>query len=105
MDASDLAVAPPAPGSSWRARWLSFRNGLIASRRFQHWAASFPLTRPVARRRARAAFVLVAGFVYSQILSACINLKLFDILSQGPLPIAVLGPRLGLAPEAALRLL
>ena len=43
---------------------------LFASPRFQRWAAAFPLTRPIARRRARGLFDLVAGFVYSQVLFA-----------------------------------
>ena len=45
---------------------------------FQRFAASFALTRPIARRRAGALFDLCAGFVYSQILFACVRLKLFD---------------------------
>ncbi len=108
MDASNLSlvVTPPEqPASVWRERWLSFRNRLLASSRFQRWAAAFPLTRPIARKRAGAVFDLVAGFVYSQILSACIQLKLFDLLSNGPLSVAVLGQRLALSPDAATRLL
>jgi demethylspheroidene O-methyltransferase len=53
----------------------------------------------VARRNARALFDLVGGFVYSQILSACVELRLFDILAPGPLPVPTLAARLGL-PEA-----
>jgi demethylspheroidene O-methyltransferase len=45
---------------------------LIASARFQRWAAGFFLTRWIARRKARSVFDLVAGFVYSQTcLPAC----------------------------------
>jgi demethylspheroidene O-methyltransferase len=90
---------------TWRSRWLGLRNRLFASPRFQRWASSFPLTRPIARRRARALFDLCAGFVYSQILTACIELRLFDLLVERPLPLNDLAQRLGLAPEAALRLL
>lgn len=42
------------------------------------------MTRPTARRRARALFDVCAGFVYSQILFACVRLKLFDLLALGP---------------------
>ena len=43
----------------------------------------FPLTRPIARRRARELFDLCAGFVYSQVLLACVRLRLFEILAEG----------------------
>ncbi len=98
------ASVPRVP-LSWRGRWLGLRNRLFASAHFQRWASAFPLTRPIARRRARALFDLCAGFVYSQILAACIELRLFDLLAHGPLPFNDLAERLGLAPEAALRLL
>ena len=32
-------------------RWFAWRDRVLASARFQRWAAAFPLTRPVARRR------------------------------------------------------
>jgi demethylspheroidene O-methyltransferase len=100
------AAAPPRPPSrAWRERWLAFRNRLIASPRFQHWAARFPLTRPIARRNAAALFDLVAGFVYTQTLTACVRLDLFRILAAGPLSAAQLSERLGLTQDAALRLI
>jgi demethylspheroidene O-methyltransferase len=109
MAALPRSLAPiPGPGNashSLREHWLGLRNRLIASRRFQRWAAAFPLTRPVARRNARALFDLVAGFVYSQILAACVRLKLFEILSDGPLTSDVLAPRIGLTEAVTLRLL
>jgi demethylspheroidene O-methyltransferase len=90
---------------SWRAQWLEARNRIIASARFQRWAAGFPLTRPIARRRARDLFDLVAGFVYSQILAACVELGVFDLLAAGPLGVAEMARRLDLTDEAAERLL
>jgi demethylspheroidene O-methyltransferase len=90
---------------SWLQRWHTLRDRLLASPRFQHWAAAFPLTRPIARRHARALFDLVAGFVYSQVLLACVQLKLFEILAEGPQTIPVLSDRLSLSPDATLRLL
>lgn len=68
-----------------KGRWLGWRNRVLAAPGFQRWAARFPLTRPVARARARALFDLVAGFTYSQILAACIELKLLEMLADGPL--------------------
>jgi demethylspheroidene O-methyltransferase len=95
--------------AAWPGRWLdallAFRDRLLASPRFQRWATIFPPTRLVARRRARALFDLCAGFVYSQILLACVELRLFDILAEGPQSVAVLARRLALPTEAAERLL
>ena len=60
------------------------RDRLVGSARFRRWAAAFPLTRPIARRRARALFDLCAGFVHSQVLLACVRLKLFELLREAP---------------------
>ena len=92
-------------GVSWSDRWFALRNRLLASPLFQRRAASFVLTRPIARRRARALFDLVAGFVYSQVLLACVRVHLFDELSEGPLSLSVLALRLRLSEEATQRLL
>lgn len=90
---------------SWSDRWLATRDRLLASASFQRWAAAFPFTRPIARRRARQLFDLCAGFVYTQVLLACVRLKVFDILAEGPRTAAELAPRLALSAEAAARLL
>jgi demethylspheroidene O-methyltransferase len=57
---------------------------LLADRRFQRWAARFPLTRPVARRHTRALFDLCAGFIYAQVLAACVQLEVFDRVAERP---------------------
>jgi demethylspheroidene O-methyltransferase len=98
------ATAVP-PAQSLRDRLLAKRDALLASERFQRLAGSLPLARWVARRRAAKLFDLVGGFVYSQILLACVRLKLFDLLAQSPQTTAALAPRLGLSDEAAERLL
>jgi demethylspheroidene O-methyltransferase len=90
---------------SWRDRFRAWREGLTASPSFRRWAAGFPLTRPYARKRARALFDLCAGFVYSQVLFACVRLRLFDHLQQGPVEEARLATLLDLPPEGTLRLL
>lgn len=74
----------------------AFRPGLLA------WATRFPLTRPVARRRAGALFDLCAGFVYSQVLVACVRLRLFEALRRGARTEADLARSLDL-PEAGMR--
>lgn len=86
-------------------RFAHWRDRLLSSQRFQRWAAGFPLTRPIAQRRARALFDLCAGFVYSQILVACVTLRLFDILAEAPLTAAQLSRRVSLPPDSMMRLL
>ena len=99
--ARSVSVAEPV----WLDHALALRDRLLASSRFRRWASVFALTRPVARRRTRALFDLVAGFVYSQILAACVQVRLFDLLAEGPQSTAVLAPRLGLPLEGTERLL
>ncbi len=91
--------------SRLREAWLDGRNRLFADPRFQRWAADFPLTRGIARARTRALFDLVAGFVYSQTLGACVRLGLFERLRDGPLDTGALAAALELPPPAAARLL
>ncbi|MBI1402593.1 MAG: methyltransferase domain-containing protein [Porphyrobacter sp.] len=85
--------------------WIARRNRVFASPRFQHWAARLPLIRRIARSRADAAFDLLAGFAYSQVLRAWVEGGLFDILQDGPLPAATVAERMALSEEAALTLL
>ncbi len=93
------------PHLTWWDRCVGQVDRLFASPRFQRWATGFPLTRPIARSRARGLFDLVAGFVYSQVLFAAVWLRLFDILHDGPQTLAELAPRLGLPEAGAARLL
>jgi demethylspheroidene O-methyltransferase len=88
-----------------RTGWIKRRNRVFANPRFQHWAARLPLIRWIARSRADAAFDLLAGFAYSQVLRAYVESGLFDILQEGPLPAAAIGPRMALSEAAALTLL
>ncbi|MGJ4958799.1 methyltransferase [Bradyrhizobium sp. HKCCYLRH2015] len=82
-------------------RWRGWRDALLASAAFQRWASAFPLTRPIARRRAAELFDLCAGFVYSQTLAACVQLDLFETLRAGPCDLAALASR-AVVPEAAM---
>lgn len=89
----------------WRGRWLAWRNLALGSPKFQKFALRFPLLRPIARRRASALFDLVAGFTYSQILTACVHTSLLELLRDGPRSSAALAARIDLPPEGADRLL
>ncbi len=111
------AARDPAPaalpvqynrGGLWRAledRVLATRDRVLANPAFQRWAAGFPLTRRIARKRARALFDLCAGFVYSQVLHACVRLGVCDILVERPRTPEQLAALLALPPDAAMRLL
>ena len=90
---------------AWSDRYLALRDRWLSSPRFQRWAAAFPLTRPTARNRARALFDVCAGFVYSQILFACVRLKLFDMLAEGPDTAANIAGKLQLPLDSTERLL
>ncbi|WP_428374638.1 methyltransferase [Lichenicoccus sp.] len=85
--------------------WWSLSDRLQSSPRFRAIAGAFPPSRPIARRRARAVFDLTAGFVYSQVLLACVQLDLPRILLQGAATTDALAIRLALSPAAATRLL
>ncbi|MEO8039689.1 MAG: methyltransferase [Betaproteobacteria bacterium] len=90
---------------TWLERWLAQRDRLLANPRFRRWAAAFPFTRPIARRRARELFDLCAGFVYTQVLLTCVRLDLFEKLAAGPHSAAALATKLGLSADATSRLM
>lgn len=98
---SDAAHGPIPLPPSRRPKLRGWRNRLIASRRFQSWAARFPLTRGVARRDGEALFDLVAGFVHSQVLQALVELRVLQLLVDGPMPLDVLARRCGLPVDRA----
>lgn len=105
----DGRAAAPAVGASSQLslqdRLLGLRDSILAKPGFQRFAGTFALTRPIARRRASALFDLCAGFVYSQILLACVRLRLFDQLAGGPLGAADLASRLSLPVDSTVLLL
>jgi demethylspheroidene O-methyltransferase len=81
------------------------RDRLLADGRFQRFAAAFVFTRPIARARSRALFDLVAGFVYSQVLYACVTLGLLRRLLERPQTAAELAQALELPLDRLERLL
>ena len=84
--------------------WRDWRNQWVMSPRFQRWAAAFPLTRSIARIEARDMFDVVAGFVYSQVVLACLRLGLLERLRAGAVGEVELQSEIDL-PPAALRTL
>jgi demethylspheroidene O-methyltransferase len=91
--------------SSLQDRFYKWRDDIVASPRFQRWAAAFPFTRGIASRQSRELFDLCAGFVYSQILVACVELDLFRILANGPQTSDALAATFSLSPDVTERLL
>lgn len=61
--------------------WLAFRNRCLTSAKFHDFALRFPLTRPIVRKRQSEVFDIVSGFVYSQVLVACVELDLLSMPS------------------------
>lgn len=86
------------------SRLFNMRNRLLASARFREFASRVWPLRLIARRRAAQLFNLCAGFVYSQVLMACVRLDVFERLRDGPLPVARLSAGSGLDEAAARRL-
>ncbi len=83
-------------------RW---RDRLLTDPGFQRRAAANPFTRFVARRRARALFNLCAGFIYSQVVAACVRLGLLERLAERPMSLPEIAESLELNADAAQRLL
>lgn len=88
-----------------RSWWIAYRDHLLGKSQFLRFAIRFPLTRPIARRRAGRLFDLCAGFVYSQILLACVRLRLFELLADGPRGTNELADAMSLSVDDARRLL
>ncbi len=93
--ADDREVGRPTFGMRWRL----WRNRRIASARFRSLMARLPLTRWIAQRKANQLFQLTAGFVHSQILSACVRFGILDYLVDRSLTTAQLATHCQLKPE------
>lgn len=99
------AARPARGGWSPRDAVMRLRDRIVSDPRFQDFAQRFWLTRPIARRRAKSLFDLCAGFVYSQVLAACLRLDLFATLKEGPLTREEIARRADLPADAADRLI
>ncbi len=83
------------------ARW---RDQMLLSQRFHEAAFRLPGIRSLARRETRALFDICAGFVYTQVLLACVRLGVFAMLRDGPLAITEIAARTALPVESIERL-
>lgn len=93
------AEAPAAARRSLADTLASWRNRAVAAPRFRAWAAAFPLTRRFVRRDGERLFDLMAGFAYSQVLLATVDLGLLSSLADGPLGSDELAARTGIPPD------
>ena len=64
-------------------RWMT-------SAELYRWSRSNALTRWVAARRTRQVFDLMGGFIYSQVLLACVRLQLLETVAERPRSLAEL---------------
>ncbi|MGB3626636.1 MAG: methyltransferase [Henriciella sp.] len=80
------------------------RSALYASPGFQTFCSGFWPTRFVARSKAAGVFDLCAGFVYSQILFACVRLELLPVLKVQSLTLREIANHCGLPQDGAARL-
>lgn len=94
---SDISL-PGETGPQKRSIAARF-NRILAAPRFQAWAARFPLTRRMVRRDGEALFELVAGFCHSQVLMALVELRLPEMLMDGPMQASALGHRCRIPPD------
>lgn len=94
----------PSGALTFRDRLSAWRDRTIASAAFQKWAARFPLTRPIALKRSRALFDVMAGFVYSQVLRACVELELLTGLASAPKTLAQLADHVQLPVDSVDRI-
>ena len=99
-DTSPVRTAAALSSGSLSDRLYDWRNRLLAKPSFQRRARRNPFMRFMARRRARALFDLCSGFVYSQILSSCVQLDVFELLRNGPLSRDEISRAIGLERDA-----
>ncbi|WP_116132315.1 methyltransferase [Tropicimonas sp. IMCC34043] len=76
----------------------TLRARLIASARFNRWARRLPVLRGIARRNGQDVFDLMSGFVYSQVLSACVELDLLAAVAEAPRAVDDLAAATGVSP-------
>jgi demethylspheroidene O-methyltransferase len=107
--AADHRASPAgrSPGDrlTLRDRYLEWRQRLVRTAGFQRFASGFPLTRGVSAKKASRLFDMVAGFVYSQVIAACHQLRVFEMLGEGPKTAEDIAARTGLPSASAERLL
>lgn len=85
----DLASTAEGAGGAgnrpaWRDKFDAWMDGKLTDPGFSRWASGSVLTRWIVRRRASQVFDLMAGFVYSQVLLACVRLRILELVNESP---------------------
>ena len=70
--------------TTFREHWLLWRNRWLADPRFQRLAMRLPFVRRTARDAAARMFGMATGFVYTQTLTACVELGVIARLAAVP---------------------
>jgi demethylspheroidene O-methyltransferase len=86
MKTLDLASTAQRLGrkTPWRDSLEAVWDRMMTSTSLYRWSVSNPLTRWITQRRARQVFDLMAGFVYSQVLLACVRLRILETVAERP---------------------
>lgn len=83
-----LDLAKPQDGGrsrpAWRDRLDAWMDSKLTDPNFSRWAAGNMFTRWITRRRSRQVFDVMAGFVYSQVLLACVRLRILELVNESP---------------------
>ncbi|MEY3886404.1 MAG: Demethylspheroidene O-methyltransferase [Pseudomonadota bacterium] len=104
LDLADLPTSLQA-ANTWHDRLLAWLERLYASPRLYSFSLTNPLTRWVTRRRTQKLFDLMAGFVHTQVMLACIRLDLFKMLHQAPADLQQIAARVNMPAPVLQRLL
>ena len=103
---TDSKYAPSKERPAGRyARFLLWRNRMLRSKTFQKWAARLPIAQSIARTRATDLHHILAGFVYSQTLSAAYKLGLLECLKDQIATLDEIASACDLEHDAALTLI
>lgn len=97
-------MAKSEPRDTLRDKFLDWRARLLQKPAFIAWATRFPLTRPLSRQKTSQLFDVVAGFVYTQIVTTCVEVGLLEAMAQRSRTAEELSRTLGLDEDATLRL-
>jgi demethylspheroidene O-methyltransferase len=96
MSRQDTRPTGALPAATLTGRLYALRDRLLGDERFQRIAARSLITRGIARKNAKKAFDLCAGFVYSQVVAACVELRVFDLLAGHALTLDEIAAATGL---------
>ena len=106
MTASHLGLRPlPLPERpAWRRALDARIDRWMAQPSLYRRALALPFARWMTQRRAERLFGVMAGFVHSQVLLACVRLRVFEHVFERPRTLDELASLTGMPAEALERL-